>query len=102
MVIVHVFIHVKAEQVEAFQAATVENARRSLLEPGVVRVDVLQERDDPTRFVLAEAYRTPQDAIQHKETPHYKKWRNAVNAMMASPRDSIRYRSVFPDGKQTP
>jgi len=96
MLIVHVFAHVKPEQVEAFKAATTENARHSVEEPGIARFDVIQQADDPTRFVLVEVYRTPDDAARHKETAHYLKWRDAVAGMMAEPRTSIRYSNVFP------
>src|SRR3990170_9062456 len=97
MFIVHVFVHVKADQVEAFKAATVENARHSVQEPGIARFDVIQQQDDPTRFVLVEVYRTPDDPARHKETAHYKQWLNAVEPMMAEPRTNIRYFNIFPD-----
>ena len=97
MFIVHVFVHVKPGQVEAFKAATLENARNSVQEPGIARFDVIQQMDDPTRFVLVEVYRTPDDPARHKETAHYQKWRDAAEAMMAEPRTSVKYSSVFPD-----
>jgi autoinducer 2-degrading protein len=97
MLIVHVFVHVKPDQVEAFRAATLENARNSIQEPGVARFDVIQQQDDPARFVLVEVYRTPQDPGRHKETAHYQEWRDAVAEMMAEPRTSIKYANVFPD-----
>ena len=74
-----------------------ENAQNSLQEPGVARFDVIQQLDDPTRFVLVEVYRTEADAGKHKETAHYQKWRDTVADMMAEPRYSIKYRNVFPD-----
>jgi len=97
MFIVHVFVNVKAEQVEAFREATVENARNSIEEPGIARFDVIQQRDEPTRFVLVEVYRTSDDPALHKETAHYQKWRDTVAEMMAEPRTSIKYSNVFPD-----
>jgi quinol monooxygenase YgiN len=97
MFIVHVSAHVKPEKVEAFKAATVENARNSKKEPGIARFDVIQQQDDPTRFVLVEVYRTPGDPARHKETAHYQKWRDTVADMMAEPRTSIKYTNVFPD-----
>lgn len=96
MFIVHVFIHVKPDQVEAFKLATIENARNSALEPGIARFDVVQQKDDQTRFVLVEVYRTPDDPARHKETAHYKIWRDVAEPMMAEPRTSIRYANVFP------
>ncbi len=97
MLIVHVFVNVKPEQVEAFRAATLENARNSVQEPGIARFDVLQEQDEPTRFVLVEVYRTLDDPGKHKETSHYQKWRDIVSDMMAEPRTSVKYTNVFPD-----
>ncbi len=96
MFIVHVFVHVKPEAVEAFKAAAVANATASRLEPGVARFDVVQQEDDPTRFVLVEVYRLPEDAAKHKETAHYATWRDTVADMMAEPRTSIRFANVSP------
>jgi len=97
MLVVHVFAHVKPEKVEAFREATIENARNSVQEPGIARFDVCQQQDDPTRFVLVEVYRTPEDPGRHKETAHYQKWRDTVADMMAEPRTSVKYTNVFPD-----
>ncbi len=99
MFIVHVFIHVKADQVEAFKAVSLENARNSLLEPGVARFDFIQQADDPNRFVLVEVYRTPEDAPKHKETAHYNRWRELAEPLLAEPRTRIIYSNVFPDEK---
>jgi quinol monooxygenase YgiN len=97
MLIVHVHVHVKPDAVEAFRAATVENARNSVQEPGIARFDVVQQADDPTRFVLVEVYRTVEDTVRHKETAHYQAWRDAVADLMAEPRTSVKYAGVFPD-----
>jgi quinol monooxygenase YgiN len=99
MLIVHVHVRVKPESVEPFRAATLENARNSVEEPGVVRFDVIQQEDDPTRFVLVEIYRTPDDPGRHKATAHYAAWRDAVESMMAEPRRSVRFRALFPDAE---
>jgi autoinducer 2-degrading protein len=99
MLVVHVHVHVKPDQVDAFREATVENAENSIQEPGIARFDAIQQQDDPTRFVLVEVYRTADDPARHKETPHYQKWRDAVADMMAEPRTSIKYTNVFPDEK---
>ena len=96
MVVVHVHVHVKPESVEAFKAATIENARASLREPGIARFDVAQQQDDLTRFVLVEVYRTDDAPAKHKETPHYQKWRDTVASMMAEPRTSVKYTNVTP------
>ena len=66
MLIVHVFVRVKPEALEAFREATLANARNSVLEPGIARFDVIQQADDPTRFVLVEVYRTVEDTVRHR------------------------------------
>src|SRR3954471_11514897 len=96
MFIVHVHIHVKADQVEAFKAATLANAQASVREPGVARFDVCQQSDDPSRFVLVEVYREPQAQAAHRETAHYLTWRDTVAPMMAIPRTSVKFDPVFP------
>ena len=96
MFIVHVFIHVKPESVEAFKAATLANAKNSIQEPGIARFDFLQDAD-PNRFVLVEVSRTPEDAGKHKETAHYATWRDTVAPMMAEPRSSMKYSNIAPD-----
>src|SRR5579859_2608665 len=97
MFIVHVHVHVKPESVADFRLATIENARASVREPGIARFDVVQQEDDATRFVLIEVYRTNEASAEHKLTPHYAKWRDAVATMMAEPRYSVKYSAVFPD-----
>jgi quinol monooxygenase YgiN len=99
VLIVHVHVHVKREFIEAFRAATVENARNSVLEAGIARFDVIQRSDDPARFVLVEVYRTADAPAQHKETAHYKTWRDTVEPMMAEPRSSVKYTNIFPAGE---
>ncbi len=97
MLIVHVFAKVKIDQIEAFKAAALENARNSVQEPGIARFDVIQQADDPARFVLVEVYRQPEGAARHKETHHYQVWRDTVADMMAEPRTSVKYTNLFPD-----
>jgi (4S)-4-hydroxy-5-phosphonooxypentane-2,3-dione isomerase len=97
MLIVHVFVHVLGDQVDAFKTATIENAQNSVQEPGIARFDVIQDLDDPTRFVLVEVYRTAEDPARHKETAHYLKWRDTVAPMMAESRSAVKYSNIFPD-----
>jgi len=97
MLIIHVNVHVKAECVAAFKIATHLNARLSRLELGVLRFDVLEQADEPTRFVLVEIYRDAAANAAHKETPHYAAWRDAVAPMMATPRASVKFQNPFPD-----
>lgn len=97
MLIVHVHVHVKPECLEAFKAATLANARASVRESGIARFDVVQQQDDPNRFVLVEVYRDKEAPARHKETPHYATWRDTVADMMAEPRRSTKYANVHPD-----
>ena len=96
MLVVAVHVHVKPDCIEAFRKATVENASNSVQEPGIARFDVIQQADDPTRFVLMEVYKTPEATARHKETAHYARWRDTVADMMAEPRTSVKYSNVFP------
>ena len=97
MLVVHVHVRVKPEFVDAFKMASAENARQSVQEPGVARFDVVQQQDDPTRFVLVESYRTAAAPAAHKETTHYQAWRDTVAPMMAEPRTSVKFTNLFPE-----
>jgi quinol monooxygenase YgiN len=99
MLIVHVHVRVRSECVEAFRRATLENASKSIKEAGIARFDFIQQMDDPTRFVLVEVYRTLEDSARHKETQHYRTWRDTVGNMMAEPRKSIKFTNIFPADK---
>jgi autoinducer 2-degrading protein len=97
MQIVHVHVNVKPEFVEAFKQATIENASNSVKEAGIARFDVIQQTDDPTKFILVEVYKTAVAPAAHKETAHYARWRDAVTEMLAGPRQGIKYTNIFPD-----
>lgn len=92
-----VHVRVKPERLEAFIEATAANHRGSVREPGNRRFDVLQDPDDPERFILYEAYASARDAAAHKETAHYLTWRQTVAEMMAEPREGIRYVGLLPE-----
>lgn len=97
MLAVHVHIQVKPESVAGFIAATRENAENSLNEPGIARFDLVQQQDDPCRFVLVEVYKNAEAPARHKETAHYAKWRDTVAGMMAVPRTSVKYETLYPE-----
>jgi quinol monooxygenase YgiN len=99
MLVVHVHVQVKEEFVEQFRAASIENAKNGVQESGIARFDVLQNNEDPTRFVLNEVYKTIEATIAHKETDHYKKWRDMVEEMMVEPRYSVKYTNLFPNNE---
>lgn len=90
MILLIVQAHVKPDAIETFRQASLENAAASIREPGCLRFDVAQLHDDPTRFVLYEAYRDAAGHAAHRETAHYQKWRDAVNPLMAEPRTSVK------------
>lgn len=97
MNIVLVHVHVKPEFVEAFKQASIENASNSVKEDGIARFDIIQQNEDPTRFILVEVYKTAEASAAHKETAHYAKWRDTVAEMMAEPRQGIKYTNIFPE-----
>jgi quinol monooxygenase YgiN len=97
MNIVLVHVRVKPESVDAFKQASIENASNSAREAGIARFDVIQQADDPTRFILVEVYKTAEAQSAHKETAHYARWRDTVADMMAEPRQGLKYQNIFPD-----
>jgi (4S)-4-hydroxy-5-phosphonooxypentane-2,3-dione isomerase len=97
MVILHVHVHVRPEHLDAFRDATLENARNSIQEPGVLRFDVVRQVDDPARFVLVEVYRDEPAVEAHRQSAHYAKWRDLAEPMMAEPRSRTLFNAVFPD-----
>lgn len=97
MLVVHVHVRVKPESIDAFRAATIENATNSVEEPGIARFDVVQQTDDPTRFVLVEVYRDADAPARHKETAHYQRWRDTVESMMAAPRSAVKFENCYPE-----
>ncbi len=97
MLIVHVHVNIKSQFIEAFKQATIENATNSVKEPGIARFDVIQQADDPTKFILVEVYKTVEASAAHKETAHYARWRDTVAEMMSEPRHGVKYANIFPD-----
>ena len=96
MLVVHVHVRVRPEDLEAFLEETRRNAAASLEEPGVRRFDLLQDQGDAGHVVLTEVYVDQSAADAHKQTAHYARWRDAVAGMMVEPRASTRFAAVFP------
>lgn len=96
MLIQHVYLHVKREMLDAFIAATIENSSHSRKEAGVARFDVIQQSDDPTRFMLIEVYRNQAALDSHRQTPHYHAWAAKAPDMLAEPRTRQMYRNIDP------
>lgn len=97
MFVVCVTVHVKPEHREAFIAATRKNADNTLREPGNLRFDVIQQIDDPNRFLLYEVYHSDAGFADHQQTPHYRRWREVVADWMAEPRQAVKGNSLFPE-----
>ena len=95
-----VHVQVKPEHINAFIAACRDNHMASISEPGNLRFDVLQAADDPTRFILYEAYASAQSSAAHKQTAHYLHWRDTVADWMAVPRQGVAYQGLFPQVQQ--
>jgi autoinducer 2-degrading protein len=96
MYVTLVHAHLKPEHIDDFIAASKANHEASIHEPGNLRFDILQLVEDPTRFVLYEAYENAEQARAHKDTPHYAAWRNAVAPWMAEPRQGVVYKGLLP------
>ena len=97
MIVTCVYISVIPEVIDEFIVATTENHLQAVKEPGNLRFDLLQQSDDPCRFMLYEAYETEEAAANHKKTAHYIKWRDTVAEWMAEPRQGIKYNIIQPN-----
>jgi len=100
MHVVCIHVHVKPENRDDFIAASVENARNTIREPGNLRFDVIGQVDDPNRFMLYEVYKDEAGMAAHKETAHYAAWRDVVADWMAEPRQGVKHISLFPESEQ--
>lgn len=100
LLVIHVQLRVLPQHVDAFVSATLDNARESRKEPGIARFDLVRDRDDATRFVLVEAYRSDDAPAAHKQTAHYERWRVLVEPLLAEPRTRRSFDSVDPAPEQ--
>jgi autoinducer 2-degrading protein len=96
MIVTCVHVSVKPEKVEDFIKTTKINHENSIKEPLNMRFDILQSKEDPTQFILYEAYENEQAAAAHKQTEHYLTWRKKVEPWMAKPRQGIPYNVIAP------
>lgn len=100
MIATAVIIYVKPEHVEEFIKATRENHKQSVAEPENLRFDFLRSADDPNRFMLYEVYTGPEGATAHKETAHYKKWKETVAPWMEKPREGLKHEVILPESPE--
>jgi autoinducer 2-degrading protein len=96
MIVTCVYVHVKPDALTRFITETAENHKNSVREPGNLRFDMLQQADDPYRFMIYEAYESEEAAAAHKKTQHYNRWRDNVADMMAEPRNGVKYNIIQP------
>jgi autoinducer 2-degrading protein len=99
MIVTCVYVHVKSYAIKPFMDAIIENHRGSVIEPGNLRFDILQQADDPSRFMIYEAYESVEAAAAHKNTSHYLKWRDVVQDLMVEPRQGVRYNIIEPSDR---
>ena len=97
MIVTIVHIKVLPDYIDLFIQASTENHLESVKEPGNLRFDLLRHHDNPSRFILYEAYENESAAAAHKETAHYLKWRETVAPWMAVPREGVRYTGLQPE-----
>jgi autoinducer 2-degrading protein len=100
MIVTCVHINVKPEAVGELIKVSTENHNESVKEPGNLRFDFVQQADDPCRFMFYEAYESEDTAAAHKSTPHYLKWKNAVQDLMAEPRKGVKYNILQPNDRE--
>jgi quinol monooxygenase YgiN len=96
MFVVIVNAHAKEESLQSFINATLDNAKNSIKEPGILRFDFYQQADDPTRFTLIEIYNSEEDPLHHRGTVHYNRWKDAVETMLVEPRTKTSFNILFP------
>jgi len=99
MIVTCVYVHVRPNRAEDFKKATLANHNESVKEKGNLRFDLLQDANDPEKFMLYEAYESEEAAANHKNTVHYATWRDTVSDWMAGPRKGIKYNIVAPSDK---
>jgi quinol monooxygenase YgiN len=97
MFVIIVTAHIYPDRIQEFVEATQDNARNSILEPGIARFDFYQQEEDPSRFTLIEIYRSDEARDAHKESAHYNRWKDRVEPMLVEPRSREKYNILFPD-----
>lgn len=100
MIVTCVYINVKPAAVNSFINATIANHLESVKEPGNLRFDLIQQADDPNRFMIYEAYESEEASAAHKNRDHYLKWRDAVIYFMAEPRQGVKYNIIEPKERE--
>lgn len=54
------------------------------VEPGVISYHVYADKSNPAKLTIIEMYESNSAYLAHRETPHFKKYKDAVNNMVKS------------------
>jgi quinol monooxygenase YgiN len=72
-------------QLDAYTAAVKEEMAASVkVEPGVLAIYAVAEKDDPTHLRFLEIYTNEQAYLDHRESPHFKKYLAITGPMITS------------------
>ena len=100
MLAIWVKVRVKAEARERFLAAIEADALGSERdEPGCMRFNVLQDAQEENVYYFYEVYRDEAALEAHRATPHFARWREAVDTLDGTP-EATRCRTVFPAAEE--
>jgi quinol monooxygenase YgiN len=94
MITVIIQIKVHPEQVDAFKALTLPNAKERVQSAGNLRFEVYQQEDKPTQFVMVEVFRSQAEIDAYYATKSYREWHAATAPMVAEMTGSD-YRQLF-------
>lgn len=97
MYIFQVHHYIKPDQVEAYKDAALENARKTILEPGVIRFDVFQDVTDPAHFSLLKVYQDLDARDAHLETEHFLKWKDVYLQTQERKGNGDEFNALFPE-----
>jgi quinol monooxygenase YgiN len=78
-------IEIDPPQLDAYRAAAKEEIEASVrVEPGVLALYAVAEKDNPARVRVLEMYASESAYKAHLETPHFQKYKTATQNMVKS------------------
>jgi quinol monooxygenase YgiN len=78
-------LEIDPAQLDAFKAAVTDGVEAAVrLEPGVLVLYAVSEKDNPNRIRVFEMYTDATAYATHLETPHFKKFRATTDKMVLS------------------
>lgn len=92
-------LEIDPAQLENYKAALKDEIEMALrVEPGVLRLDAMAEKENPAHITLVEIY-ADEDAYQaHLQTPHFLKYKIGTKEMVKS-LQLVRMAPLFPELK---